>query len=530
MSDTPEAPREAGPSHAGDGSHASWGNVRFLTGATAALVAAGIFLSLLMGSLDQFVVLNALPNIVKDFGQPNGVTYVVSVYLITTTVAVPIFGRLSDILSRRNVFLVGMSIFIVGSILAGVSQDLDELILFRGVQGFGAGAFFPVGISIIAVAFDPAQRARLTGAFSGVFGIATVAGPFLGDWIVSNTTWRWVFYINIPIGLAGMAVLATALGALRPAHRDRFDTLGTALLSGWVGALMFALFQVSNPASQGGWTWTDPRVLALLAATAVLLPAFVIYEWRAEKPLVPLRLFRDRVVASSGTVAALSRGAVFSLLTIVTVYVTVVVYHYTGDYNDGVRNMLYFMVVPMVFGSLLGGQGLTRTSYRVLVTSGMVISTLGMALLLFVTPSTPLWKFDYGFVPVGGLILPLIPIGFGLGLTFGPTTIAVQFRVPPKDVGQATSLVQFFGTLAAALGLSLFTVLQTSRFSALSSVPAPLACSLSSASACQSLVTSYVNVFEIMLLLSAAGLIASFFLTGRMPKRAGPMPVETPST
>lgn len=527
----------AGRSHASDGSHAAWGDVRFLAGAAAAMVAVGIFLSLLMGSLDQFVVLNALPNIVFDFGQPNGITYVVSAYLITSTVAVPIFARLSDIASRRNIFLLGMGIFIVGSILAGLSQNLDELILFRGLQGFGSGCFFPVGISIIAVAFEPAQRARLTGAFSGVFGIATVAGPFLGDWIVTHTTWRWVFYINIPIGVLGMTVLAAGLGALRPAHRERFDWVGAALLSGWVGMLMFALFQVSN----AGWAWTDPRVLALLAATGVLLPAFVLYELRAIKPLVPLSLLRDRVVASSGTVAALSRGAVFSLLTIVTVYVAVVIYHDTGDVADAVRNMLYFMVIPMVFGSLLGGMGLNRTSYRVLVTSGTLIATAGMFFLLFVTSSTPLWTFAYGFLPTGGLILPLMPIGFGLGLTFGPTTIAVQFRVPPQEVGQATGLVQFLGTLAAALGLSLFTTFQAWRFGALSPA-APTSCLQNPSPACapvlaayqqhlvNAAVTSYVNVFEIMLLLSLVALAASFFLSGRMPKREHPAPVEAPNT
>ena len=525
-----------GSSHAADGSHAGWGDVQFLAGAAALMVAVGIFLSLLMGSLDQFVVLNALPNIVEDFGQPNGIAYVVSAYLITSTVAVPIFARLSDIASRRNIFLLGMGIFIAGSILAGLSQNLDELILFRGLQGFGSGCFFPVGISIIAVAFQPAQRARLTGAFSGVFGIATVAGPFLGDWIVTHTTWRGVFYINIPIGVLGMAVLAAGLGALRPTRREHFDSVGAVLLSGWVGALMFALFQRSI----AGWTWTDPRVLALLAGTAVLLPAFVLYELRAAKPLVPLRLLRDRVVASSGTVAALSRGAVFSLLTIVTVYVAVVIYHDTGDVADAVRNMLYFMVIPMVFGSLIGGMGLNRTSYRALVTSGMLVATVGMFFLMFVTASTPLWVFSYGFLPTGGLILPLMPIGFGLGLTFGPTTIAVQFRVPPQDVGQATGLVQFLGTLAAALGLSLFTTFQAWRFGALSPAP-PTACLQNPTPACQPIlaryqqdlvnaaVTSYANVFAIMLLLSVLALVASFFLTGRMPKREGPVSTETPT-
>lgn len=524
------APSADPPAHATDGSHAEWGAVTWLTGSAAALVAVGIFLSLLMGSLDQFVVLNALPKIVVDLGDKNAISYIVSAYLITSTVAVPIFGRLSDMLSRRNVFLVGMSIFIAGSILAGLSQNLGELIAFRAVQGFGSGCFFPVGISIIAVAFDPAQRARLTGLFSGVFGIATVAGPFLGDWIVTNTTWRWVFYINIPIGVLGMAVLASGLGPLRPRHREAFDAVGSGLLCGWVGSLMFALFQVSN----SGWAWVDPRVLALLAVTFVLLPVFVLYELRIAKPIVPLRLLRDRVVASSAAVAALSRGAVFSLLTVITVYVAVVVYQGSGGGEDAIRNMLYFMVIPMVFAALLGGQLLTRTTYRVMVASGLAVTFVGMVFLLFVKSTTPLWSFTAGFLPTGGLILPLMPIGFGLGLTFGPTTIAVQFRVPPQDVGQATGIIQFLGTLAAALGLSLFTTFQANRFAALSPTP-PYACySGTPPPNCPQLIaayqsallnaatTSYVDVFAIMVVLSALALVASLFLTGRMPKGQGP--------
>jgi EmrB/QacA subfamily drug resistance transporter len=513
----------APPSHASDGSHHEWSKVPWVTGGAAALVAAGIFLSLLMGSLDQFVVLNALGTIVGDFGQPNAITYVVSAYLITSTVAVPIFARLSDIVSRRDVFLVGMGIFILGSILAGLSQNLNELILFRGVQGFGSGCFFPVGISIIAVAFDPARRARLTGAFSGVFGIATVAGPFVGDYIVRTTTWRWVFYINIPIGVLGMALIAVSLGALRPEVRERFDWIGAVILGAWVGPLTFALFQVSN----AGWAWSDPRVLALLVTTAVLLPVFVVFELRTAKPLVPLRLLRDKVVAASGTAAALSRGAIFSLLTIVTVYVFIVLYgaSATGAETDATRDLLYFMVIPMVFGALIGGQALTRTSYRVLVSSGLAIAGAGLFLLTFITSSTPLWTFAYGFLPTGGLVLPLMPIGFGLGLTFGPTTIAVQFRVPPKDIGQATGLIQFLGTLGASLALPLLSSYQTTRFAQLGPAAPSGACLLSPPCAAayhqsvlNAAVQSYVEVFSVMFALVVLAFVASLFLSGRMPK------------
>jgi EmrB/QacA subfamily drug resistance transporter len=535
MSSPPPTPPVA-PAPAGSGHHAQWGNVTFLTGAAAAFAATGIFLSLLMGALDQFVVLNALPNIVTSLGQPNGITFVVSAYLITSTVATPVFARLSDIGSRRNIFLIGMGIFIVGSILAGFSQNLNELIAFRGLQGFGSGCFFPVGISIIAVAFSPERRARLTGAFSGVFGIATVAGPFLGDYIVQHTTWRWVFYINIPIGVLGMIVIGTTLAALRPAKRESFDTAGAALLAGWVGALMFALFQVSD----AGWAWTDPRIIGLLVAAVALFLVFVPYELRVDKPLVPLRLLSDRVVAASSTVSALTRGTVFPLLTLISVYVGIVIYHGGGGAADAVRNMLYFLAIPLVFGALIGGQFLTRTSYRTLVSSGIVITLAGLVFLTQIHASTPLWTFWFGFLPVGGVILPLIPIGFGLGLTFGATTISVQFRVPPKDVGQATGLIQFLGTLGAAVGLSLFSVVQSWRFSVLA--PAPPAQCLGPPSTCQqilfaynqsvlnAIVTSYTDVFTVMLVLCGVALVASLFLTGRLPKTAptggGPVAAE----
>ena len=500
-----------------------------LTGAAAGLVILGIFLSLLMGALDQFVVLTALPNIVREFGQPNGATFVVSAYLITSTVAVPIFARLSDISSRRNIFLVGMGIFIAGSALAGLSQNLGELIAFRGVQGFGSGCFFPVGLSIIAVAFPPETRARLTGAFSGVFGIATVAGPFLGSTIVDNTTWRWVFYINIPIGVIGAVILAYALGALRPSKRETFDVGGAALLSAWVGALMFALFQVSD----SGWAWSDPRIIGLLAGFVAGFIAFVVYELRLEKPLVPLRLFKDRVVASSSAVSALSRGAIFALITIMSVYVGFVLYHNGPGASDAVRDMLYFMVIPMVVGAFIGGQSLTRVNYRPLVASGMAIAAVGMYLLTMVTPSTPTWQFTDGFLPTGGLILPLMPLGFGLGLTFGPTTLAVQYRVAPKDVGQATGLIQFLGTLGAAVGLSLFGAFQTWRFANVAPSAPPAVCYTQNppSAACQGLlasyphqllqafVTSYVSVFEVMLVLVVLAFLASLFLTGGIPKK-----------
>jgi len=215
------------------------------------LVLVGVFLAILMGAMDGLVVSTVLPTIANDLHQKNGVPFVVSGYLIASTLAIPIFARLSDITGRRNVFLAGLAIFIVGSALAGVSQDLGELIAFRSMQGFGGGAVFPVAVATVAVLYPPESRAKVIGALTGAAGVAIVAGPLLGSYIVSVTTWRWVFYINLPFGLFGLLIIWAAVGPLRPESRGSFDVLGAALLSAWVAALMFPLVQVSGTAGHG---------------------------------------------------------------------------------------------------------------------------------------------------------------------------------------------------------------------------------------------------------------------------------------
>ncbi|MCI4329363.1 MAG: MFS transporter [Thermoplasmata archaeon] len=498
--------------------------------ATATLVVIGILAALLMGALDNFVVLTALPKIVTDLGQPNGVTFVVSSYLISSTVAIPIFGKLSDLFSRRNVFLLGLGIFIAGSLASGLSQNLNELIFFRAVQGFGNGDFFPVGISIIAVLFPPETRARLIGLLSGVFGIATVAGPLLGSFIVDNASWRWVFYVNIPVGVVGVIILLATLGPLRPTEKRTFDIPGAALLAGWVGALMYALIQVSD----SGWAWTDNRTIALLVATVVLFLGFAIWEIRAKEPLVPLRLFTRRVVAGSGGTAFLVGFSVFSLATFVSVLVGLVLLPPGASSADVVRDVLYALVFPIVLGAAFGGQLLTRFSYRNVTALGALISAGGFVFLTAVTATTPVWILKFGFLPVGGIVLPLIPIGFGAGLTLPVFILAVQNEVPTADVGAASGLVQFLQSLGASMGVSLLAVFQQWRFnSAAPSVPAG-GCSAAAppSAACgayfqgelTALVHSYDQLFTLMLVLLIATFFVSLLLVGRLPTGKKPVP------
>jgi EmrB/QacA subfamily drug resistance transporter len=500
------------------------------------LVVVGILLALLMGALDQFVVLTALPDILKEFGQPNSGTTVITTYIITSTVAIPIFGKLSDLWSRRNVFLGGLVIFIVGSALAGVSQTLPELIVFRAVQGFGSGGFFPVGIAIVAVSFPPAMRARITGLLSGVFGIATVAGPLIGSAIVDATTWRWVFYVNLPVGVVGAIALLYSLGPLRPTVRRRFDAIGAGLLVAWVGALEYALIQVSD----SGWAWTDPRVVGLLATAVVVAVVFTLWEVRwAREPLVPLRLLRQRIVSVSGTTTFLVGAVFFPLATFISLIVGIALTPAGQSSANTVRDVLYALVLPLVVGAALGGQLLTRIAYRTQVVVGLLIAIAGMYFLRGITASTPVWKLAFGFLPVGGVILPLIPLGFGVGLTFPVFLLAIQNEVEQKDLGEASGLVQFLQSLGGSIGLSVLASYATSRFGQLDPLPNPV-CNTPAGAAqpvclpyLQGLaaadVTAYDGAFTIMLGLLFAALVVALFYRGRFLRRVEHVDAPAPA-
>jgi EmrB/QacA subfamily drug resistance transporter len=476
-----------------------------LHGVREIAVLSGIFLAILMAGLDALVVNTTLPTIAASLHQVDGITFVVSAYLITSTISIPIFARLSDIASRRDVFLAGLAIFLAGSVLAGFSQNLGELILFRGVQGFGSGGFLPVGIAMVAVLLPPESRARATGILSGAGGLSIVVGPLLGSWIVDTTSWRWVFYINLPFGVAGFLVLLLTLGPLRPAVPGRFDIPGAALLSGWVAALMFALVQVSD----AGWAWTDPRTLGLFACALIVLGVFLAWELRTEAPLIPFRFLRRRLMAAAAGVSLFNGVALTSALTFLSVFIGFFILQGGAGSANSIRDVIYFFAVPMILGAAICGQLVTKLPYRVVVAPGLAMATLAGLSLASLSPSTPLWIF-HGDLLVGGLVLPLIPMGFGMGLALSGSIISVMNEAPTSEVGGSIGLMRFFQSLGGAVGLSLLTGFEEWRAASLvPGTPTP-------AAAFQAGVTAYDQVFLGLALAIGVAFVFALFLHDRV--------------
>ncbi|HTZ61643.1 MAG TPA: MFS transporter [Thermoplasmata archaeon] len=477
----------------------------YLSGGAAVGVVLGIFLAILLAGLDALVVATALPTIAASLRESTGITFVASAYLIASTVAIPIFSKLSDLYSRRNVFLIALAIFIVGSALAGLSQTLGELIVFRGIQGFGSGAFLPVGIAMVALLFSPANRARLTGVLSAAGGLSIVFGPLLGSYIVDVTTWRWVFYVNLPIGIAAMVVLFLTLGPLRSEEPGRFDLVGAGLLAGWVSALMLPLVEISDLS----WGWTTPAALGLLAAAAVLFVAFVVQELRSAEPIVPLRLLGRRVIAATGGISLVTGIVLTALITLLSVFVGVVLLPTDPNAANLVRDVVYFFAIPLILGAVTAGGLLTRFPYRTVLFPALALAG-GSALFLYgINATTPLWTLAFGFLPVGGLVLPLIPFGFGAGIGLAGATIAIQNEVPRHEVGAGIGITRFLQSLGGAVGLSLFTVYISWRStSGLPAMPTP-------GDALGAVVGAYRVVFLVMALLTIVAAFLSLGISGR---------------
>jgi EmrB/QacA subfamily drug resistance transporter len=397
----------------------------------------GVVLSIFLGAMESTVVATAMPKVVGSLGELHMYSWVFSGFLLTSTVTMPLWGRLSDLYGRRPAYLTGLTLFLVGSALSGLSRTMLELIVFRMLQGLGAGSLITIGMTIIGDLFRLERRAKMQGMISGVWGVASLVGPLLGGLLTDYVSWRWVFYINLPFGAIAMWLIGSGLPRGRSTERTpTIDLAGIVLFAVGVSALLLALVEAGRV---GAWGGLD--VVGLLAVAAVSLVGFVSVERRAREPMLPLSLFANRIVLAAIVTGFLAGMAMFGAISFVPLFLQRV--------SGTSATVAGFVLTPFVIGwvvlSAASARLVLRIDYRTVVLTGMVCLALAFVLLA---------RWDVGLTPVAAGSHVLLA-GIGMGLNMVPMLIAVQGAVPRAELGIATSLTQFFRAVGGAIGLSM---------------------------------------------------------------------------
>jgi EmrB/QacA subfamily drug resistance transporter len=412
-------------------------------------IMGALFLALLLAALDQTIVSTALPTIVSELGGLVHLSWVVTAYLLSSTVVLPLYGKFGDLYGRKVVLQTAIVIFLIGSALCGLAQNMMQLIIFRAVQGIGGGGLIVTTIAVIGDVIAPRERGRYQGLFGAVFGFATIVGPLLGGFFVDNLSWRWIFYINLPVGVLAFIVIAAVLHTPTVRRSHVIDVPGAVLLS--IAPTAIILFT-----SLGGTTfpWGSPVMLGMISVGVIGLLAFIAVEARASEPILPLDLFGSRTFAITTGVGLIVGLSLFGSVTYLPIYLQVV----KGESPTASGLQLMPMMLGMLVTSVVSGRLITRWGrYKPFPIAGTAIMTVGLFLLSRLSEDLPVWQTS-----VDALVL-----GFGLGMVMQVLVLAVQNSVDYEYLGVATSGTTLFRSIGGALGVALFGAIFANELNAL---------------------------------------------------------------